>query len=237
MTIKLAPLMLAFSFMLAFLNPAIAGETTDKRMISVTGSGTAKARPDTASISIGVVSDGATARMALDQNNAAMSAVSAALKTQGVEAKDIQTADFSVRPKFKHYKDGKPPLITGYRVVNSVRITVRDLKNLGPILDQAVSLGSNRINGITFSVAEPGALEDIARKAAMADARHKAQLYAHSGLTRLGKVLTITEDIATPQPGPRFARAALRSEAASVAIAPGETKLQARVRVTWELKD
>ncbi len=229
--------MLAIAFMLAILNPALAGATSDKRMISVTGTGVAKARPDTGHISIGVVSDGATARVALDQNIAAMTAVSAALKGQTVEPKDIRTVDFSVRPKFKHFKDGKPPVITGYRVVNSVRITVRDLKNLGVILDQAVSLGSNRINGITFSVAKPGALEDEARKAAMADARHKAQLYAHAGLTRLGKVLTITEDIAIIPPAPRFARAPLRSEAVSVPIAPGETKLQARVRVTWELDD
>ena len=237
MTVKFTPLLLAFTFMLAMLNPAIAAETPDKRMIAVTGTGIAKARPDTASISIGVVSDGATARVALDQNSAAMSAVNAALKTRQVEPKDIQTVDFSVRPKFKHFKDGKPPAITGYRVVNSVRITVRDLKNLGPILDQAVSLGSNRINGITFSIAEPRALEDTARKAAMDDARNKAQLYAHAGLTRLGKVLTITEDSVIRPPSPRFARAAPRSEAASVPIAPGETKLQARVRVTWELVD
>jgi len=234
---KKTPLLLAFAFMLAMFHPAIAADNSNHRTISVTGTGIAKARPDTASISIGVVSDGATARVALDQNTAAMSAVSAALKTKAVEPKDIQTVDFSVRPKFQHFKNGKPPAITGYRVVNSVRITVRDLKNLGAILDQTVSLGSNRINGITFSVAEPVKLEDMAREAAMADARHKAQLYAHAGLTRLGKVLTITEDITTSPPTPRFARAALRSEAASVPIAPGESKLQARVHVTWELVD
>ena len=144
MTAKFTPLFLALAFALAMLNPAIAAESPDKRTIAVTGTGIAKARPDTASISIGVVSDGKTARAALDQNTAAMGQVSAALKKQQVEQRDIQTTDFSVRPKFQHFKDGKPPAIIGYRVVNSVRIMVRDLKNLGAILDQAVSVGDRK---------------------------------------------------------------------------------------------
>ena len=237
MTTKFAPLLLAFTFVLALLGPAIAAEKSETRMISVIGTGIAKARPDIASISIGVVSDGKTAREALDQNTAAMARVGTALKDQKVEEKDVQTTNFSVRPKYQHFKDGKAPAVIGYRVVNSVQITVRDLKNLGAILDQAVSLGSNQINGISFSLAEPAALEDMARKAAMEDARRKAQLFAHTGLTRLGKVLTITEDIVARRPSPVFARSAVRAEAASVPISPGEHKLQARVRVSWELTD
>ncbi len=237
MTVKFAPLLLALAFVLAMFNPATAAESSGKRMIAVTGTGIAKARADTASISIGVVSEGKTAREALDRNTAAMGQVSAALKQQKVEARDIQTVNFSVRAKFRHSKDGKPPAIVGYRVVNSVRITVRDLKNLGAILDQAVTLGSNQINGISFSVAEPAALEDLARKAAMADARHRAELYAAAANASLGKVLTITEDMTVIAPRPIFARAAIAAKSAPVPIAPGEHKLQARIRVTWELKD
>ncbi len=237
MTAKFSPLLLAFAFVLAMLSPASAARHPDKRMISVTGTGTAKARPDIANISIGVASEGNTAREALDKNTAAMTRVSAALKTQQIEPRDIQTTDFSVRAKFRRFRDGKPPEVIGYRVVNSVRITVRDLENLGVILDQAVSLGSNQINGISFSVAKPAALENMARKAAMADARDKAELYATAANTGLGKVLTITEAFIAGPPRPRFARAAMEAKSAPVPIAAGEYKLQVRVNVSWELKD
>jgi len=221
--------------MFASLAPAVAAEAPAKRTISVTGTGIAKARPDTAGIAIGVVSEGVTAREALDKNSAAMNRVSVELKGQKVAAKDIQTTNFSVHPKFQHFKDGRPPAIAGYRVVNSVRITVRELKNLGVILDQVVSLGSNQINSISFFLAEPAALEDKAREAAMADARHKAGLYAAAAKAKLGRVLTIAEEFAARPPRPVFARA-LEAKAAPVPIEPGEHKLQARMHVSWELK-
>lgn len=230
-----APLLLILAFVLVYHVPALAAEAPAKRTISVTGTGIARARPDTASISIGVVSEGKTARAALDENTAAMSRVNVEMKGQKVKPEDIQTTNFSVRPKFQHFKDGKPPAIVGYRVVNSVRIIVRDLKNLGAILDQAVSLGSNRINGISFFLAEPAALKDEARKLAMADAWRKAALYAAAGKAKLGPVLSITEDIVIHPPRPVFARA-LQAEAAPVPIEPGEQKLQTQVRVVWELK-
>lgn len=230
-----APLIVALTFLFGSITSGMAAEASANRTVSVTGIGVAKARPDIASISIGVVNEGKTAKEALDKNTAAMSRVIVELKGQQVEPKDIQTTNFTVRPKFQHFKDGKPPAIVGYRVVNSVRIMVRDLKLLGVILDQAVSLGSNQINGIEFSVEDAASLEDEARKKTMADARHKAELYATAGNAKLGKVLVISEDSIANPPRPMFARAAISARAASVPIEPGEHQSQARVNVSWEL--
>lgn len=229
-------LLFTLPFLIATTAPGMA-DIEGKRTMSVTGVGIAKARPDTARISIGVVSEGKTAREALDKNSAAMNRVIAELKKQQIEAKDIQTSDFSVRPKFQHFKDGRPPEIVGYRVVNSVNIVVRDLDGLGGILDQIVSHGSNQINGIQFTVDDSGAMEDEARRKAMADARHKAELYAGAGNARLGQVLTINENLVSRPPQPIRARAAFEAKAASVPIEAGEHEVQARVNVTWELMD
>lgn len=216
--------------------PAAAAEKDAARTISLSGMGSAKGSPDTAHISTGVVSEAATAREALDKNNGAMARVIDELKAQGLEPKNIQTTNFSVRPRFQHFKDGKPPVISGYRVVNSVRIKVSDLTKLGIILDKVVTLGSNQIGGIEFSVADAANLKDMARREAMADASHKAKLYAEAAGAKLGKVLKISEDFAQIQPRPAFARAALEAKAATAPIEPGEQTLQARVNVTWELE-
>lgn len=233
----IAPMLFALIFLVASITSGMAAELSKKSSVSVTGLGIAKARPDKASIAIGVVSEGKTAKDALDKNTASMSRVIVELKGQKVEPKDIQTTDFSVHPKFQHFKDGKPPAITGYRVVNSVRIVVRDIKNLGAILDRAVSLGSNQVNGISFSVEDAASMEDDARKKAMANARHKAELYATAGGAKLGKVMIISEDHIANPPRPTYARSAMRAEAAAVPIAPGQHRVQARVHVTWELKN
>ena len=233
----LVAFLLALTFLFTPITSGIAAENANKRTVSVAGLGIVKAKPDTASISIGVVSEGDTARSALDKNTAAMSRVNVELKGQNIKQADIQTTSFSVRPKFQHFKDGKPPAIIGYRVINSVRITVRELKKLGTVLDQAVSLGSNQINGIHFFVSQAAALENEARVKALKNAQEKAKLYATTARARLGKVLTISEQFISRPPQPKFQMARRESVAASVPIEPGEQKIQAEVNVVWELKN
>lgn len=212
-----------------------AAETGATRSISVSGTGTVNARPDIASISVGVSSEAKTAREALDANTTAMTRVIADLKKQQIEAKDIQTTNFSVNPRYHHYKDGKPPVITGYRVVNAVTIIVRDLAKLGTILDQTVSQGSNQVNGIRFSIDKSQDLEDEARKRAITDARRKAKLYAREADVQLGAITTISESsVSRPQPVVR--RAAMQARSAPVPIEAGEQQITARVNVSWELK-
>jgi uncharacterized protein YggE len=232
-------LLLAFLICgLAFLAiaPVAAAKDKQQRTISLTGTGTVTAPADTAQISTGVISEADTARQALDKNTAAMAKVVAELKGQGIESKDIQTTNFSVRPRFQRSKDGKAPKIIGYRVTNSVTIKVRDLKQLGAILDKVVTQGSNQIGGITFSLNDPTKLEDEARKRAMQDGIRKAKLYADAAGASLGKVVTIQEGFVASPPRPMAARAMLEAKAADVPIEPGEQTLRAQVNVTWELK-
>jgi len=214
-----------------------AAETAPNRTISVTGTGTVNARPDTAQISIGVVSDSKTAREALDANTAAMTRVIAELKGQSIDPKDIQTSGFSVNPRYQHFKYGKPAVIIGYRVVNSATIVVRDLKKLGTILDLTVSQGSNQINGIQFSVDDITELENEARIRAMKDAKQKASLYAKAGDTKIGRVLTISEDGISRPPQPVYRSAARVAQASPVPVEAGEQKITARIHVLWELSD
>ncbi len=231
-------LLTAFIVALAAALPALPAASADEkpRTLSLAGLGTAKAAPDRAHITTGVVSEGKTARAALDENTAAMTRVVAALKAQGLEAKDIQTTSFAVRPKYERPREGAAPRIVGYRVVNTVALTVRALPRLGAILDTVVSLGSNEIGGISFSVSDADKRLDAARERAMADAIRKAKLYATAAGAKLGKVRRIEERTHVPEPRPVFARAAAAREAAPVPIEPGEQTLTARVTVTWELE-
>jgi uncharacterized protein len=214
---------------------ALAGDQSDKRTISLTGSGIVKTTPDMVEISTGVTSEAPSARAALDKNTEAMTKVVETLKGEGLEPKDIQTADFSVGPVYRRQEDGKSPVIAGYRVTNQVRITLHDITKLGAVLDKVVSLGANQIGAIEFGVAEPEALKDDARKLALKNATDNAKLYAEAAGVELGPILNISEEESSYQP--RFAPAATRMEAAApVPIEAGTASVQVRVRVTWELK-
>jgi uncharacterized protein len=210
-------------------------DESDKRTISLAATGVVKTTPDKVDITTGVTTEGQTARDALDKNTEAMAKVVEGLKEAGIEPKDIQTTNFSVSPIYEQRKEGKPAFITGYRVSNSVHITVRDTKTLGDILDKVVSLGANQIGSIAFGVSEPEALKDEARKQAMRNAIANAQLYAETAGVELGPVLTIAEEDGGYVPRYEAAAAPTAMDKA-VPIEAGTTTVEVRLRVTWELR-
>src|SRR5688572_7927687 len=85
----LGGLLLALS-LAAIAVPVAAQELEPPRSLTVVGAGEVRAKPDLAVVRIGVVSQAATARAALDDNNAAMQAILTALKGQAVDERDVQ---------------------------------------------------------------------------------------------------------------------------------------------------
>ena len=204
-------------------------------MITVVGSGTASARPDTSEVSAGVVTQAATAAQALTENNAGMDKVLKAVTALGIADKDVQTTNVSVVPQRRQGRqEPQPPEIIGYEVSNQIRVRVRDLAVLGRLLDALVGQGANVLGGISFSVGDPAPVLDQARVKAMADARRKAEVYARAAGVQLGPLQSIRE--ATPGV-PRFGGEMPRAMAmAAVPVAPGEQEFQASITVTYALK-
>lgn len=232
--------LLAAALAVALASPALAHEPGT---ISLNGIGEISAKPDTAYLTSGVTTQGATAREALDGNTAAMSQLIETLRAAGIEERDIQTSGFTVNPNYV-YTDARdangytlPPKINGYVVSNNVTVRVRDLAILGAVLDQAVTVGANTINGVTFSVADPSKLNEEARKAAFADAKAKAELYATAAGVELGAIRLITESNGYAPPQPYMMREAAFADAKAVPIAAGEMTYSINVTVTWELAE
>lgn len=212
-----------------------AADNALPRVISISGLGEVKTPPDMATISTGVTSEAVSAKDALAKNNVAMAAVIAALKNAGISEDDIQTSGFSVSPKYPAYPQAQR--IVGYTVSNNVTAHVKNLKNLGPILDTLVQSGSNQIGGISFGIDEPKAVLNEARKKAVADARAKAELYAEAAGVSLGRVVQISESstITPPMPMMRMAVETVAADA-SVPIAAGQQTVSANVSIVFEIQ-
>jgi uncharacterized protein YggE len=216
---------------------ALRGEENgilDQPHITVSGAGEVDAKPDMATISVGVVTEAESASAALDQNNERMQKLFDKLKERDISERDMQTANFNVSPKYQHHPQGKEASrIVGYSVSNEVRIRVRRLSGLGRILDELIQDGANQVHGISFSVDDETNLLDEARKKAMADARRKAELLADAADARLGPPLLIRDQQPSrPMPIARFRMADV---AQAVPVASGEVTHSASVEVTYGL--
>ena len=221
---------LALVFGLAASLPAHAEDGDDApRTITITGEGEVSAEPDIAYIETGVVTQGKTAAEALAANTEAMTEVFKGLEDAGIGKKDMQTSQFSVYPVYEQQKPEaqrpQTPKIGGYRVQNQLTVTVRDLSTLGAILDKVVTLGSNQMNGIRFSIDKPDALIDEARK---------AKLYAGAAGVALGEILSISEN-GVSRPQPMYMKAMAMRESADVPVASGEQTLSASVTLVIKI--
>lgn len=204
--------------------------------ITVVGQGEVHVPPDMATVTLGVTTEAATAAEALKANNQRMAELLKTLRAHDIADKHIQTSNFNVHPKMSVTKPNhrEPPKIVGYSVSNQVHVKIMELGRLGVILDAVVAAGSNSIQGVGFSIDEPGKHLDQARRKAMADARERAELFAAEAGVKLGKPLVISEQTAGV-PSPRYMLGNRLAVAEAVPIATGEQTLTAHVNVTYAI--
>lgn len=223
--------------------PASAHEDTVTPQISVSATGTADLAPDMAVIHLTVLREAERAREALDANTAAMNDVLEAMRAEGIEERDLQTANFNIQPRYVYPepRDGvRPePRIVGYQVSNSLTVRIRDLDRLGVILDTSVTLGVNQGGGISFTNDDPSAAIDEARAQAVRNAMTQAETLTEAAGVGLGRILSISEQSSPPGPIPMMERAEMAmaaDEAAPVPVAAGENSYRVTVNVTFELE-
>ena len=217
--------------------PQIAYSDESSRTLSLSATGEIAAKPDVVFVNTGVQTEAKTAKAALDQNSAAMEKVLTALKSSGLKSEDIQTVGFSVNPKYHRYDRNSAAEIVGYTAINTVHVKVKDIPRLGEILDQLVTLGSNKINGIQFGFEDPTPLLDKAREQAFKNAKRKALLYAKASGEELGEVQSIQEgSFQLPRSAP-VRRSANFSAEQAVPIEAGQHTLRVSINVTWTLDD
>jgi hypothetical protein len=226
---------LAFGAAALFLSNAAAAADTVPRTITVSGEGEAKAVPDEAHLSAGVVTQAKRAADALAANTRAMNEVFATLKRFGIPEKAIQTSEFSVEPQYASNRDGNAGAkITGYTVSNTVNVTV-DRPKLGLALDALVSSGANSLGNIAFTIRDPKPLLAKARAEAIHDATERAQTYAKADGFALGPILSVSEGGAEV-PRPLYAARMAAAPMAPPPVAAGEESINANVSVTFEIK-
>lgn len=206
------------------------------RTLSVTGSGKTYLTPDIAYISIGVHTENKDAAEAIASNTAQSQKVAQALKTFGIDAKDIQTNNFSVYPRQDYDQNGKPTDLV-FVVDNTVFVTLREIDQVGDVIDAAVQAGANTISGIQFDVEDKSAAMSLAREAAVADAQSQAEDLAKAAGVTLGPVQTINSSNSYPIPYmDRAGGVAMEAAAASVPISPGQMTITVDVNVTYQIQ-
>jgi uncharacterized protein YggE len=194
--------------------------------ITVTGLGSVEAVPDRAQLSFDVQASGTTAVQALERAAAESRAVNQALRAAGLAGADLQTAQISLQPR-----RSDQGAVTGFDAATMVTAKLKDLSRVGRTIDAAVRAGASGVYGPALSKADTDALYATALKAALANARAKAQTIASASGVPLGRVTNVVEGGGS-QPMP-FAAADAAVKQTEVPVEPGTQEIQASVTVTF----
>jgi uncharacterized protein YggE len=215
-----------------------AAQTAAERSITVVGVGKATGKPDIARVTVGIETQAPSLQKAVDDNKAKMNGLLDTLKKLSLADKDIHTSNYSVYTERVAQPLGVDKAASTdqmiYHVTNQVDVTVRDVNQLGDVLDQAVAAGANNIYGVNFSVEDTAKLEADARTKAVADAKARAENLAQLNGVQLGEVLTVSEVIgSTAYPLDYGAKG---MGGGGTPVQPGELEMSMSIQITYAVK-
>lgn len=225
-------------------------ETPPTSTISVSGKGEKTVIPDIAEFSFSVLSEAKNVGDAQETTTNKMNTAIAALRTLGVEEKDIKTTGYNINPRYEYVKSGVPcaewgcpsgkQVLTGYEVSQSISVKVRKIPDAGKILSKMGEIGVTNVSGLTFSVDKEEVPKDEARAKAIADAQTKAEVLAKQLGVTLVRIVNFSESGNYPI---YYAKAAMvdgrgggPEAAPTPELPPGENIVTSNVNITYEIQ-
>jgi uncharacterized protein len=161
------------------------------RIVQVSGAAVINVVPDRVLIQLGIQSNGSTPDGVQSTNFAQMQKVTAAVRALGIETKDIATDYDIVTPIYEEYNVLS---IKGYRIDNSISITLKDVSQVDKVIIAALKAGANEIRDIQFYTSELRKYRDQARNLAIKAAGEKASALATAAGAQTGCVTNISEN-------------------------------------------
>jgi uncharacterized protein len=211
-----------------------------QRLVSVVGTAEINVAPDEVVLSLGVESHDKVLGVAKSQNDARANKVMTLARSAGVEPKDIQTGSLRMGPD---YSEEKVPRLLGYDVSQTIAITLRDLSKYEALMTQLLEAGVNRVDGISFRIAEPRKYRDEARSKAIRAAKEKAVAMATELGQTVGKPWEISEEggsgmlnVVTRGNANYASDRDKRSVTEESTVAPGQVTINASVSVSFQLE-
>jgi uncharacterized protein YggE len=206
--------------------------------VVVSGDATVQAQPDTAVVTVSVVTQNASASEAQAENASRTDAVVRAVKAAAGAGAEVKTSGYSLQPQYA-YKEGAPPSLTSYIARNAVMVTTGELNRVGACIDAASRAGANSVDGLAFTLRR----DEQARRQALGDATREAMSKARIIADTLGgRVVRIVEvqESGTVRPVPiytaEFGRNAGVAQSTPTPVESGSLEIRAQVQLVAEVE-
>ncbi|HKW10410.1 MAG TPA: SIMPL domain-containing protein [Gemmatimonadaceae bacterium] len=210
-----------------------AGPSPSRPEIVTSATGEAQLTPDRAAVYVGVQTRASTAALAARENAQKQTAIIDAIVALGISREQISTENYTVAPDTRYDQSTQRTTVTGYIVSNVVRVEVRRIEQVAPVLDTALGKGANQINSLDFFASNSDSARHEALAQAIAKARGDAEAMARAAGGSLGALVELSTSDVGPRPVSRITDYAMMAKAAPTPIEPGQQRLQVSVSARW----
>ena len=159
--------------------------------ITVSGTGETRISADTAVISMGVSARDKDVLKAQQTVNEQIAKIRQALLDCDVAEENINTDYMSIYAIYDYDEDVEK--VRAYNASMTLAVKVTDMEIVGKVIDEAFAAGANTLNGISFSASDTDAAESESLKAAVADARAKAEILAEAAGLKITGIEIISD--------------------------------------------
>lgn len=218
-------LLLIGTFIL-FSNYAIAQE----RIITVKGKGDVRVTPDIVYLYVGIETVVNTPGEAIKQNSILIENLKKKIVSLNIKLENVKTYSYYLYKK-TDYIEGKE-IFRGFSVTNVLEVPVEDVSKAGDVLDGLMAEGVNVVQGVDFTIVDRKSVERDIMKQALGNAKLKAEDIAKEVGYKIGDIVSIKEDYATPA---YWGAEGGAGEQYAGPFVPGQLKVEGTVEVTYSL--
>jgi uncharacterized protein YggE len=202
-------------------------------ILTAEGGGQAQAKPDFARITATVSAKAQSLDGAVEAEHESVARANTLLQSLAGDGVEVERSNFSLaadRPPYPKPDAPQPP--PSFTATTTFALKAARLDALNGVVGKLASSGLFELQAVSFEVTDTRQPLDEARRSAVADARHKAQILADAAGVRLDDIVTISDANTAPRV---FAAAEMRATPSLLVIPPATLSFAASVSISWRI--
>ncbi len=228
--------------LLALVLGAGAAHAAEERLIVVSGTAEKSLDPNLVNLTVEVWSKAGTAKQAQQLAAQQFKQMKKTLDEFKIKKEDVQTDNYSLTPEYEYDQKSRQNKMIGFRVSQTLLVTLRKVDEAGNFLDALVSekktmdSGVN-VNSLAWDSDKRSQVETATLGDAVRSAKAKAEEIAKAAGVKVKGVSKISHTMSGGGPQPIFRNYGLKAmaESASTEVAAGQIKVRVEVTAEYEI--
>ena len=207
--------------------------------VTVEGKAEVSVTPDQAILNLGVQMEGRNLSSMTKRVAEATNAFLRLTDDMNIKRNDVMTSGVNINPRYRYENKTGRRIFDGYSISRSIQVDIKNINQLGSIIERSVEQGINNISAPIFRVSQEYQIIQSLHSLAVEDALKRAAALVDPLNATVGKALKIDASSVQSIAPPMMEMRALdmSSSVAEQSYSVGQIKFNQSVLATFEIEN